>query len=70
MADGYVLQVLDDRGSLVRNVSLPFGHTHHQFDGLIPGKKYRVLVQTTSGGVHSVGVSAEARTSKPSRFSL
>ncbi|CAI5668435.1 unnamed protein product [Oreochromis niloticus] len=63
VADGYVLQVLDDRGSMVRNVSQPFGHTWQQFDGLTPGKKYRVLVQTTSGGVHSVGVSAEARTS-------
>ncbi|XP_030587276.1 receptor-type tyrosine-protein phosphatase beta isoform X2 [Archocentrus centrarchus] len=62
VADGYVLQVLDERGSLLRNASRPFGHTQHQFDGLIPGKKYRVLVQTTSGGVHSVGVIAEART--------
>ncbi|XP_063333518.1 receptor-type tyrosine-protein phosphatase beta-like isoform X1 [Pelmatolapia mariae] len=62
VADGYVLQVLDDRGSMVRNVSQPFGHTWQQFDGLTPGKKYRVLVQTTSGGVHSVGVSTEART--------
>lgn len=70
MADGYVLQVLDDRGSMVRNVSQPFGHTWQQFDGLTPGKKYRVLVQTTSGGVHSVGVSAEARTSKTSCFSF
>ncbi|XP_076743117.1 receptor-type tyrosine-protein phosphatase beta isoform X2 [Maylandia zebra] len=62
VADGYVLQVLDDRGSMVRNVSQPFGHTWQQFDGLTPGKKYRVVVQTTSGGVHSVGVSTEART--------
>uniref|UniRef100_A0A4W6C2B3 protein-tyrosine-phosphatase n=1 Tax=Lates calcarifer TaxID=8187 RepID=A0A4W6C2B3_LATCA len=62
VADGYILQVLDDRGSLVTNCSQPSGHTSHRFDGLTPGKKYRVLVQTTSGGVHSLGVSTEART--------
>ncbi|XP_039990021.1 receptor-type tyrosine-protein phosphatase beta-like isoform X2 [Xiphias gladius] len=62
VADGYILQVLDDRDSLVTNSSQPSGHTSYRFDGLIPGKKYRVLVQTTSGGIHSLGVSAEART--------
>ncbi|XP_040894959.1 receptor-type tyrosine-protein phosphatase beta-like isoform X5 [Toxotes jaculatrix] len=62
VADGYILQVLDDRGSLVTNSSQPFGYTRYRFDGLTPGKKYRFLVQTTSGGVHSPGVSAEART--------
>ncbi|XP_029379627.1 receptor-type tyrosine-protein phosphatase beta [Echeneis naucrates] len=62
VADGYVLQVLDSRGSQVANASQPTGHTSHRFDGLTPGKRYRVLVQTTSGGVHSVGVSAEAQT--------
>lgn len=66
VSDGYVLQLLDDRGSLLTNSSQPFGHTWHRFDGLTPGKKYRVLVQTTSGGVHSRGVSAEARTRKTS----
>ncbi|KAM6937933.1 receptor-type tyrosine-protein phosphatase beta [Xenentodon cancila] len=62
VADGYILQVLDDRGGLVTNGSEPFGHTHYKFDGLTPGKKYRVLVQTTSGGVYSLGVSTETRT--------
>uniref|UniRef100_A0A3B4Z1F1 protein-tyrosine-phosphatase n=1 Tax=Stegastes partitus TaxID=144197 RepID=A0A3B4Z1F1_9TELE len=62
VADGYALQVLDDRGSLVSNSSQPFGQTRYQFDGLTPGKKYRVLVQTSSGGGHSPGVSAEAWT--------
>ncbi|XP_056138330.1 receptor-type tyrosine-protein phosphatase beta-like [Lampris incognitus] len=61
MADGYSLQLLDERGSLVANSSRPSGHTQYLFEGLTPGKKYRVLVQTTSGGVCSVGVSAEAR---------
>ncbi|XP_061578272.1 receptor-type tyrosine-protein phosphatase beta-like isoform X2 [Cololabis saira] len=62
VADGYILQLLDDRGGLVTNGSEPFGHTHYKFDGLIPGKKYRVLVQTTSGGVYSLGVATETRT--------
>ncbi|XP_051808493.1 receptor-type tyrosine-protein phosphatase beta-like isoform X4 [Acanthochromis polyacanthus] len=62
VADRYVLQVLDDRGILVTNGSQPFGQTWYRFHDLTPGKKYRVLVQTSSGGVHSPGVSAEART--------
>ncbi|XP_072242893.1 receptor-type tyrosine-protein phosphatase beta-like isoform X2 [Leuresthes tenuis] len=62
VADRYILQVLDDRGGLVTNSSQPFGHTRFRFDGLVPGKKYRVLVQTGSGGVQSRPVSAEART--------
>uniref|UniRef100_A0A8D3BDD9 protein-tyrosine-phosphatase n=1 Tax=Scophthalmus maximus TaxID=52904 RepID=A0A8D3BDD9_SCOMX len=62
VADGYVLQVLDDRGCLVTNSSQPSSRTRCSVDGLTPGRKYRVLVQTTSGGVHSQGVSAEART--------
>lgn len=62
VADGYVLQVLDDRSSLVANSSQLIGHTWYRFDTLTPGKKYRILVQTTSGGVHSLGVSTEART--------
>ncbi|XP_037834338.1 receptor-type tyrosine-protein phosphatase beta isoform X2 [Kryptolebias marmoratus] len=62
MADGYILQVLDDRGSLVTNASQPFGFTSYRFDGLTPGKKYRILAQTTSGGVLSLAVSTEART--------
>ncbi|XP_056272080.1 receptor-type tyrosine-protein phosphatase beta-like, partial [Pseudoliparis swirei] len=62
VSDGYVLQLLDDRSCLVTNSTQPAGHTRFRFDGLTPGKRYRVLVQTTSGGVHSPGVSAGART--------
>uniref|UniRef100_UPI003AAE95FB receptor-type tyrosine-protein phosphatase beta-like n=1 Tax=Centroberyx gerrardi TaxID=166262 RepID=UPI003AAE95FB len=62
VADGYSLQLLDERGVLLANSSQPSGRTQHRFDDLTPGKKYRVLVQTTSGGVHSPGVAAEART--------
>ncbi|XP_069384935.1 receptor-type tyrosine-protein phosphatase beta [Paralichthys olivaceus] len=62
VADGYILEVLDDRGLLVSNSSPSAGCTSYRFNSLTPGKKYRVLVQTISGGVHSPGVSAEART--------
>ncbi|TMS01081.1 Receptor-type tyrosine-protein phosphatase beta, partial [Larimichthys crocea] len=62
VSDGYVLQLLDERGGLVKNSSQLSGNTRHRFDVLIPGKKYQVVVQTTSGGVHSLGVSTEART--------
>uniref|UniRef100_A0A8C8HBI1 protein-tyrosine-phosphatase n=1 Tax=Oncorhynchus tshawytscha TaxID=74940 RepID=A0A8C8HBI1_ONCTS len=59
VADGYSLQLLDDRGHLASSGSTPL---QHHFDGLTPGKRYHVLVHTTSGGVHSEGVTAEART--------
>uniref|UniRef100_A0A8C7PSI8 protein-tyrosine-phosphatase n=1 Tax=Oncorhynchus mykiss TaxID=8022 RepID=A0A8C7PSI8_ONCMY len=59
VADGYSLQLLDDRGHLTSSGSMPL---QHRFDGLTPGKRYRVLVHTTSGGVHSEGVETEART--------
>uniref|UniRef100_A0A8C7KX48 protein-tyrosine-phosphatase n=1 Tax=Oncorhynchus kisutch TaxID=8019 RepID=A0A8C7KX48_ONCKI len=59
VADGYSLQLLDDRGHLASSGSMPL---QHRFEGLTPGKRYRVLVYTTSGGVHSEGVTAEART--------
>lgn len=62
VSDGYVLQLLDDRGSLVINCSLAFGETRHKVEGLTAGRKYKVQVQTTSGGVHSQRVSTEART--------
>ncbi|XP_068169231.1 receptor-type tyrosine-protein phosphatase beta-like [Antennarius striatus] len=62
VSEGYILQLLDERGGLVTNSSQPSGQTRCRFDGLIPGRKYRVLVQTSSGGVHSLGVSTEART--------
>uniref|UniRef100_A0A4W5RUM9 protein-tyrosine-phosphatase n=1 Tax=Hucho hucho TaxID=62062 RepID=A0A4W5RUM9_9TELE len=65
VADGYSLQLLDDRGHLVTNSSQASSGSmplQQRFDGLTPGKRYRVLVHTTSGGVHSEGVTAEART--------
>lgn len=66
LSDGYVLQLLDDRGGLVTNSSQTSASTRHRFDGLTPGRKYRVLVQTTSGGVRSMVVSTEAHTCKTS----
>lgn len=62
VADGYSLTVTDDRGETVTNASEPFTRTQHRFEALTPGKSYRVLVQTQSGGVLSAGSSAQART--------
>lgn len=62
VSDGYILQVLDEWGGIVANGSQPVGFTRYTFDDLTPGKKYRILVQTTSGGLRSLGVVAEART--------
>ncbi|KAG7278994.1 hypothetical protein CRUP_001935 [Coryphaenoides rupestris] len=62
VADGYSLEVLDGRGVLVTNSTQPYGRTQHRFDQLTPGRMYRVVVRTTSGGVCSQGVSGEART--------
>uniref|UniRef100_A0A3Q3FBX1 protein-tyrosine-phosphatase n=1 Tax=Labrus bergylta TaxID=56723 RepID=A0A3Q3FBX1_9LABR len=70
VSDGYVLQLQDDRGSLITNSSQPAEHTSFRFDRLTPGKKYRVLVQTISGGVHSRGVSVDAQTRKTSCLHL
>lgn len=70
VADGYVLQLLDDRGSLVTNCSLASGETRYRVGGLTAGRKYRVQVQTTSGGVHSQRVTTEARTCKSSSYIL
>lgn len=64
VSDAYVLQLLDDRGILVTNTSETSGSTRHQFNDLTPGRNYRVSVQTSSGGIHSPSVSAEARTCK------
>uniref|UniRef100_A0A8C7KXU1 protein-tyrosine-phosphatase n=1 Tax=Oncorhynchus kisutch TaxID=8019 RepID=A0A8C7KXU1_ONCKI len=67
VADGYSLQLLDDRGHLASSGSMPL---QHRFEGLTPGKRYRVLVYTTSGGVHSEGVTAEARPAAVSDLSI
>ncbi|KAJ3596703.1 hypothetical protein NHX12_003107 [Muraenolepis orangiensis] len=63
VADGYSLEIWDGRGVLVANSSVPYGQSQHGFEQLTPGRKYRVVVHTTSGGVSSQGVSGDARTS-------
>ncbi|XP_036375878.1 receptor-type tyrosine-protein phosphatase beta-like isoform X2 [Megalops cyprinoides] len=62
VSDGYLLQLLDERGVLVANSSEPAGTTQHRFDHLTAGKKYRLQVQTVSGGIQSEGAVAEGRT--------
>lgn len=60
--DGYQLQLLDERGSLVANSSQTAEASQQYFRQLTPGKKYRVVMQTTSGGISSKAVIAEGRT--------
>ncbi|KPP72622.1 Receptor-type tyrosine-protein phosphatase beta-like, partial [Scleropages formosus] len=62
LADGYRLQLLDEKGILLFNHSQPSDNTEHRFNRLTPGKKYRVRVQTLSGGVASEGAVGEGRT--------
>ncbi|KAL1247087.1 hypothetical protein QQF64_022463, partial [Cirrhinus molitorella] len=60
--DGYRLQLLDERGSLVSNSSQTAEASQHYFRQLTPGKKYRIVMQTISGGISSKAVIAEGRT--------
>ncbi|XP_067292264.1 receptor-type tyrosine-protein phosphatase beta-like [Pseudorasbora parva] len=60
--DGYRLQLLDERGTLVSNSSQTAETSQHYFRQLTPGKKYRILMQTISGGISSKDAIAEGRT--------
>ncbi|XP_052453793.1 receptor-type tyrosine-protein phosphatase beta [Carassius gibelio] len=60
--DGYRLQLLDERGSLVTNSSPTAEASQQYFRQLTPGKKYRVVMLTISGGISSQAVFAEGRT--------
>ncbi|XP_063053335.1 receptor-type tyrosine-protein phosphatase beta-like [Engraulis encrasicolus] len=60
--DSYSLQLLDERGVLVTNSTEGASATEHRFTHLTPGKKYRVLVHTLSGGVLSKAETAVGRT--------
>ncbi|XP_042571763.1 receptor-type tyrosine-protein phosphatase beta isoform X2 [Cyprinus carpio] len=61
--DSYRLQLLDDRGTLVSNSCQTAEASQHDFRQLTPGKKYRVVMQTISGGISSEDVMTEGRTS-------
>uniref|UniRef100_A0AAV2KXK6 protein-tyrosine-phosphatase n=1 Tax=Knipowitschia caucasica TaxID=637954 RepID=A0AAV2KXK6_KNICA len=60
VADGYSLSLQEQTGGAVANVSTDL--THHQFDGLRPGHKYKLLVQTTSGEERSAAAMVHATT--------
>ncbi|XP_056308714.1 receptor-type tyrosine-protein phosphatase beta-like, partial [Danio aesculapii] len=66
--DSFRLQLLDERGTLVSNISTPAQAAQHTFTQLTPGKQYRVLIQALSGGVSSNDVGADGRTC-PARVS-
>ncbi|XP_038161140.1 receptor-type tyrosine-protein phosphatase beta isoform X2 [Cyprinodon tularosa] len=61
--DGFRLQLLDEAGSVLRNVSVAVGHRSEQLEGLTSGKRYLVKVETLSGGVPSLdAATAEGQT--------
>ncbi len=60
--DGYRLQLLDEQGSLVSISSQTAEASQQYFRQLTPGKKYRIVMQTISGGSSSKAVIAEGRT--------
>lgn len=60
--DSFRLQLLDERGTLVSNISTAAQAIQHTFTHLTPGKPYRVLIRALSGGVSSNDVEVEGRT--------
>uniref|UniRef100_A0AAY4BMI8 protein-tyrosine-phosphatase n=1 Tax=Denticeps clupeoides TaxID=299321 RepID=A0AAY4BMI8_9TELE len=60
--DGYHLQLLDESDGVVTNISVPAGATRHLFQGLTPGRWYRVCLQTLSRGSRSRDAIAEGQT--------
>lgn len=60
--DAYRLQLLDEAGALVANLSLPGGSRSELLEGLTSGRRYRVRVVTLSRGVPSLEATAEGQT--------
>lgn len=61
--DGFRLQLLDEAGSVLRNVSVAVGRRSEQLESLTSGKRYLVKVETLSGGVPSLdAATAEGQT--------
>ncbi|XP_053361387.1 receptor-type tyrosine-protein phosphatase beta-like isoform X1 [Clarias gariepinus] len=53
VCDGFGVLLQDERGMLLRNVTLPPVSLQHEFTQLTPGKKYLILIHTLSGGIQS-----------------
>ncbi|KAB5571712.1 hypothetical protein PHYPO_G00228180 [Pangasianodon hypophthalmus] len=53
VCDGFSVLLQDERGSVLRNVTLPPVSLQHEFIQLTPGRKYRILIHTLSGGIQS-----------------
>ncbi|XP_060784544.1 receptor-type tyrosine-protein phosphatase beta-like isoform X2 [Neoarius graeffei] len=51
--DGFSVLLQDERGSVLRNDTLPVGSLQHEFTQLTPGRKYCILIYTLSGGLQS-----------------
>ncbi|KAL6480650.1 hypothetical protein MHYP_G00116830 [Metynnis hypsauchen] len=62
VCDGFSVQLQDERGSVLGSSLKLRDEVQHVFTRLIPGKRYRVIVQAVSGGVQSKAAMTEART--------
>lgn len=61
--DTYSLQLLDEAGATLLNLSVAAGRRGERLEGLTSGKWYRVKVVTLSGGVPSLyATTAEGQT--------
>ncbi|XP_066504838.1 receptor-type tyrosine-protein phosphatase beta-like [Hoplias malabaricus] len=62
VCDGFRVQLQDERGSVLENSSKPLNSLQHAYTNLTPGKKYRVIIHSLSGGVWSKASVIETRT--------
>ncbi|KAF5893464.1 receptor-type tyrosine-protein phosphatase beta-like, partial [Clarias magur] len=53
VCDGFEVLLQDERGMLLRNVTLPPVSLQHEFTQLTPGKKYLILIHSLSGRIQS-----------------
>ncbi|MCJ8734524.1 hypothetical protein PDJAM_G00236670 [Pangasius djambal] len=62
VCDGFSVLLQDERGLVLRNVTLPPVSLQHEFTQLTPGRKYRILIHTLSGGIQSRVAATNTRT--------
>ncbi|XP_053538070.1 receptor-type tyrosine-protein phosphatase beta isoform X2 [Ictalurus punctatus] len=62
VCDGFSVLLQDERGSVLRNVTLPPVSLQHEFTQLTPGRKYCILIHTLSGGIQSRAAITHTRT--------
>lgn len=64
VCDAFRVLLHDERGLELRNVTLPRVTLKYEFTQLTPGRKYRILIHTLSGGIQSKVEITHTRTSE------